>query len=390
MAKSYAEQMAEKPSDSKPMLEMDVPMQKITSKEVMEAAQTLNKYKEGKAHLEQKIIANEQWWKLRQWNYHNDDKDEFKPATAWLWKMIQSRHSDLMDSFPTCNFQPRQEDDKQEAKILSEIVPVILEQNKYEETYSDCGWYGLKHGGYCQSVFWDATKHNGLGDIAINKMDFLNIFWEPGITDIQKSENVFTTELVSNRILEQRYPQCKGKLNGKKIDVAKYIYDDNVRTDNKSVVVDWYYKTEYNGKKAVHYVKFVNDIVLYATENETNPPTAVIAGPDGMPMEVPVGQSLAERGLYDHALYPFVIQDLYPIEGSLCGYGLTDIGRDTQMQIDVMNKAVTDNVVASSKPRYFTKYNGNINEEEFANMDALDLAIAQRFANTMQFLFAKA
>ena len=100
---------------------------KIGAKEVRKASETLRKYKEGKARLEQKIIANEEFWKLRQWNYMNDGKDDFKPATAWLWACIQSRYSDVMDSYPTCNFQPRQQDDVAEAKKLSSIVPVILD-----------------------------------------------------------------------------------------------------------------------------------------------------------------------------------------------------------------------------------------------------------------------
>ena len=147
---------------------------KIGAEEVRNASEILRKYKEGKARLEQKIIANEEFWKLRQWNYMNDGVDDFKPATAWLWSCIQSRYSDAMDSYPTCNFQPRQQDDKPEAKKLSSIVQVILEQNRYEDVYSDVVWYTLKHGGSVQGVFWDGTKHNGLGDIAIKKIDFIN------------------------------------------------------------------------------------------------------------------------------------------------------------------------------------------------------------------------
>lgn len=342
---------------------------KIGSKEVLEAAETLRKYKEGKQRLEAKIIANEQFWKLRQWNYHSKSDDEFRPASAWLWSCIQSRYSDIMDSYPTCNFLPRQEDDKAEAKKLSAIVPVILEQNKYEETYSDVAWYMLKQGGSVQGVFWDGSKNNGLGDVSIKRIDFINLFWEAGITDIQESDQLFNTELVSNKIIEQRYPQTKGKLNGQKIVLAKYLYDDSVNTDGKSVVVDWYYHTEYNGKRVLQYCKFVDDIVLYATENDTTVPTRTEIDPEtGMPLVIPTGEPMSVRGLYDHGLYPFVCQPLYPIEGSICGYGITDIGRDTQMQIDVMNKAVVDNTIAGATPRALIRNDGSVNEEEYLDL----------------------
>lgn len=337
---------------------------KIGSTEVTRASEILRKYKAGKARLEQKIIANEQFWKLRQWNYMNDGTDDFKPATPWLWSCIQSRYSDAMDSYPTCNFQPRQQDDKIEAQKLSSIVPVILEQNRYEDVYSDVVWYTLKHGGSIQGVFWDGSKHNGLGDISIKKIDFINLFWEPGITDIQESQNIFNTELVSNVLLEQRYPQCKDKLGTQSVTLAKYLYDDNVDTSDKSVVIDWYYHTYVKGKKTLQYVKYVNDIVLYATENEITPPEKVIVDTEtNIPLTVPLGEALATRGLYDHALYPFVTMALYPVEGSICGYGLTDIGRDTQVQIDQLNKAITDNAIEGASPRYFVKGDGTINLE---------------------------
>ena len=339
---------------------------KIDSKAVTKASEILRKYKEGKARLEQKIIANEEFWKLRQWNYMNDGKDDFKPATAWLFNCIQSRYSDAMDSYPTCNFQPRQSDDKAEATKLSSIVPVILEQNRYEDVYSDVVWYTLKHGGSVQGIFWDGSKHNGLGDVAIKKIDFINLFWEPGITDIQESQNIFNTELVSNNILEQRYPQCVGKLGGKNITLAKYLYDDNVDTSDKSVVVDWYYHTYVNGKKVLQYVKYVNDVVLYATENEISAPEKVTVDPQtGIPITIPLDKPMAEKGFYDHGLYPFVTMSLYPVEGSICGYGITDIGRDTQIQIDQLNKAIVDNAIEGARPRYFVRDDGTINLKQF-------------------------
>ena len=339
---------------------------KIDKQAILKASEILRKYKQGKARLEQKIIANEEFWKLRQWNYMNDGNDDFKPATAWLWSCIQSRYSDAMDSYPTCNFQPRQEDDKAEATKLSAIVPIILEQNRYEDTYSDVVWYTLKHGGSVQGIFWDGSKHNGLGDVSIKKIDLINFFWQPGITDIQESQNIFTVELTPNDIIEQRYPQTVGKLGGENITIAKYLYDDNVDTSDKSVVVDWYYHTYVKGKKTLQYVKYVNDIVLYATENEIIGPEKVTVDPEtGIPLTVPLGKPLAETGLYDHGLYPFVTMALYPVEGSICGYGLTDIGRDTQIQIDQLNKAIVDNAMAGASPRYFVRDDGSINMKEF-------------------------
>lgn len=134
-----------------------------------------------------------------------------------------------MDNYPMANILPQEDSDKAEAKKLSSIVPVVMEQNEYEQTYSDVWWYKLKTGTGVYGVFWNPSKLNGLGDVDIRKIDILNLFWEPGIMDIQDSRNVFLVDLQDNDLLEQQYPQLRGKLASSAIDVSHYVYDDTGR-----------------------------------------------------------------------------------------------------------------------------------------------------------------
>ena len=57
------------------------------------------------------------------------------------------------------------------AKTLSSILPVVMEYNDFEQTYSDEWWEKLKHGTAVYGVFWNAEKENGLGDIDITTID---------------------------------------------------------------------------------------------------------------------------------------------------------------------------------------------------------------------------
>ena len=352
---------------------------KITEVEIRKASDILKKYKDGKKMLEEKIIANEEFWKLRQWNYINDKAKDFKPATAWLWSCIQSRYSDVMDSYPTCNIQPRQMDDKSEAKMLSSIIPVVMEQNKYEETYSDVAWYMLKHGGCVQGIFWDGSKHNGLGDISIKKIDFINLFWEPGITDIQDSPHFFSVNLVNSELLDEQYPEYAGKFNKGAVDIAQYNYDDSVDTSKKAMVIDWYYKKNVNGRLTVQYVKYCGNVVLYATENDTEAVTDELGNVIRPPM--------AQTGLYVDGKYPFVFDVLFEIEGTPTGHGYTDNGKDCQIQIDMLNNAITKNAMLACKPRWFAREDAAINIGDFldwskdvirvASGDLSDVALRQ-------------
>ena len=323
--------------------------QVIGREQILAAQQTLQKYKEGKANLEKRIVENEQWYKLRHWEcMRKKETNQVEPSSGWLFNSIANKHADAMDNFPSPNVLPREEGDKGEAEMLSSIIPVILEQNDFEETYDNVWDYKLKAGTGIYGIFWDKEKMNGLGDITIRKVDIINVFWESGITDIQRSRNFFHVELADNDLLLGAYPQLEGKLGNSTMDISKYIYDDSVDTNNKSAVVDWYYKKKVGSKIVLHYCKYVNDVVLFATENEPE---------------------FAKKGWYDHGLYPFVFDPLFSVEGTPCGFSYIDVGKSTQEYIDRGNQAIMKNMLANAKPRHFVRTDGSVNEEEYADLD---------------------
>ena len=324
---------------------------RIGADEVRRAADILRRYHAGKRQLEQRIIDNEQFWKLRHWQQmektgQGGNPADPQPTSGWLVNCILSKHADAMDCYPEPTVLPREPGDREEAGKLTRILPVILKKNGFKRTYSSAWWYKLKSGCAVYGVFWDAGKLNGLGDISIRRMDLLNLFWEPGVTDIQDSPHFFSTELQDREALEERYPQAKGKADRGGWTLSRYLYDDAVDTSGKVLVVDWYYHTRENGRRVLQYCKFVGDTVLYATEND----------PD-----------MRDRGWYDHGRYPFVFDVLFPEEGTPAGYGYVDLCKSPQKQIDLMNQAILKNTLASATPRFFVRSDGAVNENEYAD-----------------------
>lgn len=322
----------------------------IDKKAVEKATQILKEYKDGKANFENRIVEEERWWKLRHWDVVNEGKKKDEknprpePTSAWLFNSISNKHADIMDNYPEPNVLPRERDDEEDAEILSSVLPVVFERNEYEETYDRAGWYKLKHGVVAKGVFWNPKLEDGMGDIDIHFVDMLNIFWEPGITDLQASRNLFVVDLKDNELLEQEYPQLKGKLTGQIIDVKQYIYDDTVRTDNKSVVVDWYYKKlTPEGKTILHLCKFVGNEVLFASEDDPK----------------------FANGYYDHGRYPIEFDVLFPEEGTPVGFGYIAIMKSPQMYIDKLSQAIMENSLMAARPRWFAKQNVGVNEEEY-------------------------
>ena len=314
--------------------------------EIRTALDTLRRYKAGKANLERRIIENEEFWKLRHWDHIPEQGTTgLKTKSAWLVNVLLSKHADAMDAYPEPACLPRAADDEAEARLLSKVIPVILAQNDFAGVWSDNWWKKLKAGVAIYGVFWDREKNGGLGDVSVTRVDPLNLFWEPGITDLQRSRNLFHVELADNDELIERYPSLKDKLHSGGVPFSRYLYDDTVDTSNKSPVVDWYYKKRDGRRTVLHYVKFVGETVIFSTENDL-----AYAG-----------------GLYSHGMYPFFADVLFPEEGTPAGFGYVDLCKDAQWQIDLMNNAIVANCVAAATPRWLKRGEDGINEEEYAD-----------------------
>ncbi len=326
--------------------------QVIGKKEIQAAAEILTRYKDGKTNLERRIVEDELWWELRHQEILRRKSDERDPklktpapTSAWLFNAIANKHADAMDNYPEPVVLPREQSDEGAAKVLSSVLPVLMEYNDFEATYSTQWWEKLKHGTAAYGVFWNSEKENGLGDVDIRGIDLLKLFWEPGVTDIQKSRNLFIVELVDTDLLDQQYPDHAGRMNGGTIDVKTYLYDDTVDTSDKSVVVDWYYKTRTAaGTTVLQYVKFCCDELLYASENDPE---------------------YRERGFYDHGMYPVVLDTLYPEKGTPVGFGYVSVCKDPQLYIDKLSGNILEASMMATKRRYFASDSANINEDEF-------------------------
>lgn len=127
---------------------------------------------------------------------------------------ILSKHADAMDCYPEPTVLPREPGDREEAGKLTRILPVILKKNGFKRTYSSAWWYKLKSGCAVYGVFWDAAKLNGLGDISIRRMDLLNLFWEPGVTDIQDSPHFFPRSCRTGRHWRSGIPRQRARRTG--------------------------------------------------------------------------------------------------------------------------------------------------------------------------------
>ena len=341
--------------------EVAVGEKRIDIAQLRKAQYTLEKYRQGKANFDNKLIENEDWWKMNHFRdfkhmkWVKDENGKVRPdsdhprilkQSAWMFNSIMCKHADIMDNYPDPVIMARARDDEEAAKSLSSIVPVVLDNCNFEKVYSDNSWDKLCFGACIYAVTWNGSLLNGLGDIEITPVDMLNFYWEPGVQELQDSQNIFVLSLMDKKILEETYPQTVGKLTGTLLNEKRYNYD----TTDKAVVVDWYYKTMDGTRTILNYCKWVDDIVLYASEDDEGHP-----------------EYLTE-GFYNHGLYPFVMDSLYREKGTPAGFGYVDVMRPAQEYIDQLGTDLLENAAWGAKPRYFSKDEGAVNLQEFQNL----------------------
>lgn len=313
---------------------------KITDEDVKKLYKTFRKYHDGKQVLDQRIKSAEDWYKVQHWRQLRTNQDE--PASAYLFNMLINKHADAMDNYPEPNILPQEESDQQTASTLSKIVPTILEKNGYEKTYSSAWWSKLKTGTAAYGVFWDKNADNGLGDVAVREVDMLNLYWEPGVDDLEKSAYLFVTNLIDNDKLLEMYPDLE-EPGTDNTPESHYDSDDYVDRTDKTSVYDCYYKSRIGSRTVIHFVKFVANHLLYASENDPN----------------------CTNGFYENDEYPIKLDVLFPEKESPAGFGYLDVMKDPQMFIDRMDGIILRHAYRTANPRWFISEGLGVNEEEF-------------------------
>ena len=326
--------MENEPKDSK---------QKPWKERLAEATQILMKYKGGRASLEQRVVEAERYYRMHNWWSKETVNKKYgvKSNSGWLFASCSNKHADAMDNYPEPNVLPRESADDQTAKLLSEVLPCVLELNDYEEIYDNGWWDKLIKGTAVYAATWDAEADNGIGEISIKRVDILNCYWDPSVANIQDGKNFFFVTLMDKAELREQYGDDIADAISAvpNITPATYAYETVHDNAGKVAVIDWYYKT--NG--ILNYAKFVEDELLYASEDD---------------------ERYKESGYYSHQMYPFVFDPLYQIESCPAGMGQVDLCRDAQDYIDRMDSIILDSALINGRPKYFYNNQGGIAEED--------------------------
>lgn len=369
--------------DQNKMSKTAEPMSKERIDEILTA---LKDYKEGKLSVDQKATENQEWWRLRHWQVegkasNEGTKNNQDVGSAWAVNSIINKHADIMDSYPKPNVMPREATDVEEAERLSEILPVVEDQSRGEEVYSQAGYDFLLDGTAITAVLWDTSLRDGLGDISKRNVDVHNVAWKPGVEDIQDSEYFFHMSLEDVDAVKMMFPDYADVI-GPDHDgsIHEYIHDDSIDRSNCVEVINCYYKTYETrpvsidvGNGESETIDALKTILHFAI---------IVAGHCVFCSE---GMDEYRNGYYHHGRYPFVFRRCFPVKDSPCGFSYLDIMKNPQRDIDILDQAVKKNAVMKSKRRYFVKKNADFNKEDYAdwNVDIVEYGAGNPNENIM-------
>lgn len=311
------------------------------------ANERLLRYANDKRPQDERVKETNEWYMRRHWRIVKaltiDTKDEPEPTTAYLFNSMVNKHADAMDMYPESVFLPRSKDDEKVASQLCSVIPAMKEDCKYLKVYSRKWWDKLITGTGVTGDFWDFHKNGGAGGLEVRRISILNLFYKSNIEDIQKSPYVFEVELVEKEQLVDEYPFLKDEKISDSFRPVQFESDTtNIGYDEVTVIHAWYKK---NGK--VHYCKYCNEIVIYASENDPR---------------------FMNNGFYFHGEYPFHIDVLYPIQDHVAGMGYVDIFKSCQMYIDKLEQAMLLNTISNARPRAAVSESAGVNEDEFCDV----------------------
>lgn len=341
----------------------------FTPDKVSEVLQILREYKDGKTSVDMKATENQEWWRLRHWNVIQGKteagKAKVEVGSAWAVNSILNKHADLMDSFPKANVLAREADDEEEAQILSKILPAIEEHTDAEQVYNTAGYDFLIDGTAITAVLWDPMAHDGMGDIKKTNVDIHNVFWQPGIEDIQQSKYFFDVSVADVNDVKLQYPEIADKIGGGKQGfITEYIHDDNINHQNDIEIINCYYKKlemrpvlinidpqtvakHLVPREILHMAIIIGDQCVFCSEDSPE----------------------YQDGFYKHGKYPYVFRRCFPVKDSPCGFSYLDIMKYPQRDIDKLDQAIIKNTMMKAKPRWWVKKNADINKEAFADWD---------------------
>lgn len=286
----------------------------------------------------EKCQNNEEFWMANHWDgIAKREPGEPQPVTPVLFSTLENLLADMLDNYPQAVILGEEPSDEKTATRLTKYIKYILKRRHYREVFRNKCRSMLKKGTSVQEVFWDSELYGGLGDINIREVDMEGFLWDEDCSDLQESRACFKFTFHPKQWFEQRYAELVPHFKSEKIE---RVGKNNFNNEEYLLIEYWYKKFDKKtGRNNVHMAKLAGGVLLECSEDEF------------------------PNGIYEHGLYPFIMEALYPIGGKMVGLSLIDIFKNTQIYADKLDQIIVKNALMSGKMKILINKNADMDEQ---------------------------
>jgi len=291
---------------------------------------------------------------------HMEDPEQDDPRTIanngkrtlqlqTLKSTINNVVADQMLSMPEAKLMPETAEMQEAADDLQDMCHyVIYCANDFEQIhYRRCeDFYGV--GTAVTQIAWDEDMAYGKGDIALIRWPLEAFLWDPTAERIEDCRAVMKVSWHPLSWYREHYPEAGKYVGGEKgthnnVGMTQGQEDAEHANDEQRALLIEYWWREYDAKKHKYSIN-----VAYAA-----------------------GNALLDKqeDVYDHGMYPFVIDVHDSIEGSLCGDGLVHELAPMMRYINRYAAYADMNARMSSKGRMLVQRGSGIDKEALTDWE---------------------
>jgi len=255
--------------------------------------------------------------------------------------------ADQMDNMPEALMLPETKELEATADDLTDVVRFVMALNNYESLHrrrvEDCFCTGTA----VTQIAWDPDMDGGRGNVAVIRWPVEAFLWDPAAESLQEARAVFKVSRRPLSWFEQHYPEKAARIGGDEgvfdsLGTPEAQEDSRPADEARALLIEYWRRT-YDAKTRRYRID-----------------VAYLAG----------GELLeSAENVYEHGMYPFVLDVYTPIEGLPVGDGLIQETVPVMRYVNRYASYIDMNLRMASKGRLLVDRNAGIDKDALTDWE---------------------
>ena len=315
---------------------------------VSEAYGFLRIFRDGCREYHEKVKTNREIVRMRDPYQDVGKKMTGEPEMLQLQTLKSTFNNcvaDQLDSMPEASLLPERPGLEQVAEDMTDVVRFVMMQNGYEELHRKrVEDYFISTA--LTQIVWDDDMDAGTGNVALIRWPIENFLWDPCESDIQNARALIKVSWHPMSWYAAHYPDAApyigaedGEHDGMGLSDAVLALSGD---EGRAMLMEYWYR-RYD-----------------ASKNRYTISVAYIAG--GALLD-------RQENIYDHGMYPFVMEPFNYIEGQPVGDGLIDQLAPMMRYVNRYAHYIDENLRMAAKNRLLVRKNAQIDMDALCDFD---------------------